>query len=241
MVYQVIVMACFNRYAGLMPVPHLLMTCLVLALFVLPVSAADAEIDTYLGDTVTISGVSYVSDRVYLFLTGPGLPDNGVTLTDTSQKAEDGKFTIVDAGSDQSWSFRWDTSRISQAIDPGVYLVYVTTEPVDKAHLGGTDTYKTLDVWLKDPHTSGVSVSAGASYTLNPEKHSSSSSDVPTFVFTSAPTTPAPVPTNAVTTVATAVPTTAPTKAPSLPAIPLLAVLVCGALCIMRHRNQKEA
>jgi len=233
-------MASSNRYTGILPAPYLLMTCLLLVLLILPVSAADAELETYMGDTVTISGVSYVTDRVYLFLTGPGLPDNGVTLTDTSQRADQGKFTIVDAGSDQSWAFRWDTSRVSTSIDPGVYIVYITTEPVDKAHLGGTETYRTLEVWLKDPHTSKVSVSAGSSYTLNPEKHSSSSSQEPSLVFTSATTAPAPVPTTAVTAVATAVPTTAPTKAALLPATPLLGVLVCVALVTMRIGKEKE-
>jgi len=238
-------MACYNRYAGLLPVAHLLMICLCLVPLVMPVSAADAEIEAYLGDMVTISGASYISDRIYLFFTGPGLPANGVTLTDTSQRADQGQFTTVDVGSDQSWSMRWDTSRISSSIDPGTYTVYATTEPVDKAHLGGSGTYKTVEVWLKDPHTSKVSVSYGASYTLNPEKHSSSSNEVPTLVFPSATPTPSPLPATAMMTVPAALPMTAtpaPTKAALVPVTPLLAVLACMALSlvIMRNRTNKE-
>jgi hypothetical protein len=234
---RVYIMADYHGYAGLRPVALLFLICLYLVLLIMPVSAADAEIEAYLGDTVTISGASYISDRIYLFFTGPGLPANGVTLTDTSQRADQGQFTIVDVGSDQSWSMRWDTSRISTSIDPGTYTVYATTEPVDKAHLGGTSTYKTLEVWLKDPHTSRVSISSGVSYTLNPEKLSSKPTVVPTFVFTSA--TPSPPPETVMTTVTTDLPTTAtaaPTKAALLPVTSLLAVLVCMALVLLRNR-----
>jgi len=236
-------MADYHRHAGLLPIALLFLICLYPVLLIMPVSAADAEIEAYLGDTVTISGVSYISDRIYLFFTGPGLPANGVTLTDTSQRADRGKFTIVDVGSDQVWSMRWDTSRISSSIDPGTYIVYATTEPVDKAHLGGTSTYKTLEVWLKDPHTSKVSISSGTSYTLNPEKHSSSSNEVPTFVFLSVIPTPSPLPSTVMTVVTTALPTTAtavPTKAALLPVTSLLAVLVFLALVIMRSGAKKE-
>jgi hypothetical protein len=228
---RVYIMADYHRYAGLRPVALLFLICLYLVLLIMPVSAADAEIEAYLGDTVTISGASYISDRIYLFFTGPGLPASGVTLTDTSQRADQGQFTIVDVGSDQSWSMRWDTSRISTSIDPGTYTVYATTEPVDKAHLGGTSTYKTLEVWLKDPHTSKVSISAGASYTLNPEKLSSAVTR--TIVFTSLPTTM----TTAIPTAPAAIATTATTKSGLFPISSLLALLVCMALVLLRNRT----
>jgi len=233
-------MADYQRYAGLLPVALLFLICLYPVLLIMPVSAADTEIEAYLGDTVTISGASYISDRIYLFFTGPGLPANGVTLTDTSQRADQGQFTIVDVGSDQLWSMRWDTSRISSSIEPGTYIVYATTEPVDKAHLGGTSTYKTLEVWLKDPHTSKVSISGGTSYTLNPERHSSSSNEVPTLVFPSAAPTPSPLPATVMMTVTTAPQTnatTAPAKTALLPVTSLLAVLVCMAIVILRNRT----
>jgi hypothetical protein len=227
-------MADYQRYAGLLPVALLFLICLYPVLLIMPVSAADTEIEAYLGDTVTISGASYISDRIYLFFTGPGLPANGVTLTDTSQRADQGQFTIVDVGSDQLWSMRWDTSRISSSIEPGTYIVYATTEPVDKAHLGGTSTYKTLEVWIQDPHTSKVSISGGTSYTLNPERHSST--EIRTPVFTSLPAT-------VTTTVTTAPPAIAPTtttKTALLPVTSLLAVLACMALVILRNRTDNE-
>ena len=233
-------MADNHGYAGLLPVALFFLVCLYPVLFVMPVSAADVEIDAYMGDIVTISGVSYVSNTMYLFLTGPGLPQNGVMLTSPTKRADQGEFNIVDVGSDQTWSFRWDTNRVSSYLDPGTYTVYATSEPVDKAHLGGSGSYKTVDVWLKDSHTSKVSISGGASYTLNPEKLSSKSTVVPTLVFTSA--TPSPTPETVTTNVTPAPQTTAtpPTKTALLPVTSLLAVLVGVAFVILRNRTDKE-
>jgi hypothetical protein len=239
-VYEVHIMADYHGYAGLLPVALLFLVCLYPVLFIMPVSAADAEIDAYMGDTVTISGVSYISNTIYLFFTGPGLPENGVMLTNPTRRADQGEFNIVDVGSDQTWSMRWDTSRVSSFIEPGTYTVYATSEPVDKAHLGGSDTYKTLDVWLKDPHISKGSSSASASYTLNPEKLSSKSTVVPTLVFTSATPSPSPPPTTVTMTVTTAPQTnatTAPAKTALLPVTSLLAVLVCMAIVILQNRT----
>jgi hypothetical protein len=148
----------------------LIALCSVLGFVSSPVAAADLNIEADLGDTINLHGVSYVGDRVYLFMTGPGLPENGVMLTDVSQRADEGHFTLVDLNN-QEWSMKWNTARIQNEIDPGTYTVYVSNEPVDKAHLGGSNTYKTLAVFLKESTTERVSISSGTSYTLNPEEH----------------------------------------------------------------------
>jgi hypothetical protein len=105
--------------------------------FLIPgVLAADAYYTGYLGDVIDLHGYSYRGGDVYLFMTGPGLPANGVTLTDVNQRADQGHFTMIDVDSDYQWYFKWDTSRIWNEIDPGTYLVYVSTEPVDYSSLG---------------------------------------------------------------------------------------------------------
>ncbi len=124
--------------------------CLLSGLVIDTASAADAYYDGNLGDTIDLHGVSYTGTQVYLFMTGPNLPANGVTLTDITQRADQGHFTTIDLNSNQEWSFKWDTARIQQLIDPGTYTVYITTEPEDLSHLGGTSTYKTLSVYLQD-------------------------------------------------------------------------------------------
>jgi hypothetical protein len=217
-----------------LPVCTLALLC---AIFIcsLPVAAADANIEADLGDTLTLHGVSYTSSQVYLFLTGPGLPENGVTLNDVTQRADQGKFTTVDVDSDQKWSMRWNTARIENEIDPGTYTVYVTTEPVDKANLGGTSTYKTLEVFLKDSGISKVSVSTGTSYTLNPELHTSV--DAPAINLQTPSPVPTILPTTAAPVIITPVSLKATTKASVDPVTPLLAGLFCaGCLCLIRRK-----
>jgi hypothetical protein len=211
----------------------ILLACLLTAVMILPVAGADANIQAELGDTLNLHGDLYKGDRVYLFLTGPGLPENGVTLSDVTQRADQGKFTIVDVGSDQTWAMQWKTSRIENEINPGTYTVYVTNEPVDKAHLGGSSSYKTLEVFLTESTTSRGSSSGGTVYTLNPEEHVSVQS--PTLALVSPTPTPTPSPTATPTPIPSTLPPT--TKATLLPVTALLAVLLgMGAGITLKKR-----
>jgi hypothetical protein len=208
--------------------------CLIPGLLITAALGADASYEGYLGDTITLHGPSYVSKEVYLFMTGPGLPENGVTLTDTTQRADRGQFTMVDVDSNQQWSMTWKTSRIENQIDPGTYTVYVVTDPVDKSQIAG-HSYQTLSVYLKDPGTSQGSVSGGTSYSLNPEKHVETVTSPPT----AAPTVATPTP--AVTTMPTSpVPVSSATTTPkaSLSVIAVIAGIGMVGLfiCGMRHR-----
>jgi hypothetical protein len=215
-----------------------ILTCLILGILLCPVNAADESIEAYLGETLTLHGISYSSDRVYLFMTGPGLSENGVTLTNVYSRADQGHFTQVDVDSSQQWTLRWDTSKLEPDIDPGTYLVYVTTEPADKAHLGGTSTYKTLEVYFKDSGKSKVSVSSGTSYTLNPEMHTSryipqlnlaAPSPVP------APSTLSPTPVTSLTQSppSLSLPTT---KAPLLSTTLVAGIMCAGCLILLRRK-----
>ena len=187
------------------------LVCLSCCLLVTAAAGADVDMEGYLGQTFTLHGSSYVGNSVYLFMTGPGLPADGVTLTDTSLRADQGHFTVVDLDNNQEWTYIWKTSRIEPQIDPGTYLVYVTNEPADLSQLGGSSSYKTYSFFLKDAGNSKVSVDNGNTYTMNPEEHVSTPNPVPpvnltsmTPMVTSAP----PQETVPVTPVQTAVPTT---------------------------------
>ena len=48
--------------------------------FVTGIAAASPGIQTVMGDDVVLSGYSTSGPYVYLFLTGPNLPENGVAL-----------------------------------------------------------------------------------------------------------------------------------------------------------------
>jgi len=204
---------------------------------IIPVSAADYYIEAELGETINLHGVSYVGDRVYLFLTGPGLPENGVMLTDTSQRADQGHLTIVDLNSDQTWSMKWDTSRIKNQINTGTYFVYVSNEEADKSTLGGTSTYQILEVYFEESTTSRVSVNSGDSYMLYPEKRTPTPIKTivlasPTPTTTPEPTTEPPIMTTELTPLPSPVPTT---KAPLSPVLALLSVIAAASLLVLRQ------
>ncbi|WP_424028810.1 hypothetical protein [Methanoregula sp.] len=219
-----------------------LLVCLCACLVVTPVAAYgySTNFEGYLGDTIDLSGPSYNSQEVYLFLTGPGLPDDGVTLTDTSKRADQGQFTMVDVNSDQMWSMKWDTSRIEDNIDPGTYTVYVVNAPVDKSNLAG-HSYDTISVYLKDTGTRHQgSVSVGSSYTLHPGGLTDDTV-VPTTVITTAPPTSPPttiIPETAPTTLPTTVITSTPTqKSASLPWAALLCVAGIGLIRVFSRKD----
>ncbi len=190
----------------------------------------------YLGETIALHGEAYNSDEIYLFMTGPGLPENGVTLTDTSQRAEQGQFTTVDVDSNQQWSFKWDTSKLENQIDPGTYMVYAVNAPVDKSNLAG-HSYQSMRVDLKDGALSPDRVSSGTTYSVNLDYDDPVTTLVTTTVTTLPPTSP---PTTI--TVVTTVPTTAPTPTKKSPVLPCTAIagitLAVGLYFTFVARNQ---
>ncbi|MDD4136407.1 MAG: hypothetical protein PHT99_00740 [Methanoregula sp.] len=211
-----------------------LLVCLCIGVLITPVSGYgySEDYEGYLGEIIALKGESYNSDQVYLFMTGPNLPENGVTLTDMSMRADQGHFTTVDVDSNQQWAFKWDTSRIDNEIDPGTYTVYVVNAPVDKSDLTGY-SYQTLSVYLKDGSLSKDRVSVGANYTLRPGRLTDGT--VATTMTT--PSTAPPTTVVQETTVTTGIPTTVPTptkKSALLPVVAILATAIAGGICIVR-------
>ncbi|MEI8331354.1 MAG: hypothetical protein WCF90_06870 [Methanomicrobiales archaeon] len=144
-------------------------------MIILPVAVTDANIEAELGDTLNLHGVSYSGSKVYLSMTGPSLPRNNVTFSDVTQRDDKGKFTRIGLDSNQEWFYRRDTSRIMNEIKYGKYLVCVSNEPADKSQLGGTNTYKTLEIYFTEYTPLRVSYSgSGTTSTLTPEMHSRS-------------------------------------------------------------------
>lgn len=198
-----------------------------------PGIAADIDMEGYLGETITLRGYSYVGDSVYLFLTGPGLPENGVTLTNTDLRADRGQFTVVPLDDNQEWIYIWKTSRISDEIDPGTYMVYVTNRPLDKEHLGGTGSFRTIRIFLRDSGVSKVSIEAGKAYTLNPEEYNPTPYTGPSLNITSNITSNLPVitpPVPSITTSPTPVQTTATTRSGFSPVVAMAALACCAGL-----------
>ena len=109
-----------------------------------------AGIVAYTGDTVPLSGYSPTSNYVYLFLTGPNLPSNGVQLNDITKRADQGHFTQVPVDGDGHWSYKWGTNNVNGRLDAGTYTVWVVDSPADRSHLVNAE-YRTLSVSLGKP------------------------------------------------------------------------------------------
>jgi hypothetical protein len=130
----------------------------VIVLVGIPAQAAPTT-ETYIGDMVLLSGYSSGSDTVYLFLTGPNLPVDGVALNNINRPTGQGGFTAVDVNSDGSWSYKWYTGQTGGKLDAGAYTVWVVDRPVGRTNLGSAE-YSTIPVNLMRP---GISTSTSAS------------------------------------------------------------------------------
>ncbi|AGB03615.1 hypothetical protein [Methanoregula formicica] len=215
--------------------PLLLLTVLC-AVFLMPVASAygySEDYEGYLGETIALHGVSYSGDTIYLFMTGPGLPANGAPLTDPTKRADQGYNTMVGLASDQTWSYKWDTSKLEREIDPGTYLVYAVNAQADASSLAG-HSYQTLSVYLKDGALSKDRVSTGAKYTLN------LLDDDPTVLTTATtvPPTPPVIIAPETTAVTTSVPPAPAATKSSL--VPLLVITAIAAGCLYAHYRQNR-
>jgi len=118
---------------------------------------------TYLGNIVKLSGYSYAGDTVYLFLTGPNLPVNGVALDNINRLADQGGATQADVDADGHWSYDWNTGTVGGTLDAGAYTVWVADRRTDRSHLSTAD-YTTIAIGLSVPYlTAETSDGSGTS------------------------------------------------------------------------------
>ena len=82
----------------------------------------------YIGDEIKLTGTNTDSDNIFLFLTGQNLIENGIVLKDlpTKTAAKFGMNQKVAVKTDDTWEFKWDTSKI--ALDTGAYTIYATSK-----------------------------------------------------------------------------------------------------------------
>jgi hypothetical protein len=158
----------------------LLTTVFIVVLLCITGSAvASNGIQASLGEEVSIAGYSTSGPYVYLFLTGPNLPANGVALHDITKRADEGFFTRVSVDGDDRWSYTWHTGSPGGRLDEGTYTVWVVSGPNDRSRLALAD-YRTISVTLRKPFVTvdtpvqpgGMdlhSVPDGASVTVNGE------------------------------------------------------------------------
>ncbi len=113
----------------------------------------------YLGEKIRLNGTSLAkSDNIFLFLTGPHLNPFGVKLDNIPINAisdNSGTFTVANVAEDNTWSYEWDTSGITDIRESGNYLIYVVSEPKNKNDLS-VGKYATVSVILKNPFIAAV-------------------------------------------------------------------------------------
>lgn len=134
--------------------------------------AAAVPREAAIGDDVPLSGTAIGADRVYLFMTGPGVPPDGSRMDSSISPVITGEpdtFTQVDVSQD-TWNYTWRTGRVSGGLAEGKYTVYAATMPVARSALAGVP-YSSTDIVLYRPVTTGrivvQSTPAGAQVSLN--------------------------------------------------------------------------
>jgi hypothetical protein len=116
--------------------------------------AAAQAVSVPIGNTLMLSGSAPGADTVYLYLTGPNLPPNGVKLDDISVPVITGvpsTFVQVPVGTDGTWEYSWNTRTSGGLLDVGTYTVYVVTTPTGRTDLSGRDSYAVIAVTLTRP------------------------------------------------------------------------------------------
>jgi hypothetical protein len=126
------------------------LSLIAILIFLCGSSLAAGSMQVAQGDIVPLSGYASGSQSVYLFLTGPNLPANGVQLDDITKQADQGYFTRIDVDSNDHWSYKWNTAGVGGHLDEGTYTVWVASGPNDRAHLAQAD-YSTISVTLTRP------------------------------------------------------------------------------------------
>jgi hypothetical protein len=134
---------------SLVSIKGLSFVCILLALVVCSGYVGAADINEKIGDRINLKGSAVGADSIYLFVTGPGLPSDGVRL-DTMQipviTGDPGSFTVTDVTND-NWAYTWNTARQGFVLKEGIYTVYAVKQPVGKTDVKNA-VYGTITVSL---------------------------------------------------------------------------------------------
>lgn len=112
----------------------------LLLLAALPLCAAAASISAVQGEEIPLRGTSSGSTVVYLFLTGPNLPEEGISLSGGGPVVTgvSGSFTRVEVNTDGTWAYNWRTGSLGRVLSEGNYLIYIAQEPRSRSDLNDT-------------------------------------------------------------------------------------------------------
>jgi hypothetical protein len=123
--------------------------CLLMVVVVFFGHSSAADINEKIGNRVDLKGSAVSADSVYLFVTGPGLPSDGVRLDLMQVPVVTGdpeSFTVTDVSNDR-WAYSWNTARQGFSLKEGIYTVYAAKKPVGKSSVSSA-VYGTISVSL---------------------------------------------------------------------------------------------
>ncbi|HJK00994.1 MAG TPA: MEMAR_RS02690 family S-layer glycoprotein [Methanocorpusculum sp.] len=124
----------------------------------------------FIGDEIRLTGTNTDSSTVYLFITGPNLATNGLSLkslgTTTIEPAKNNTVPIS-VNTDNTWEYKWNTA--NSGLDTGAYTIYATSILTNgkssdwdtgkngeiAAKLSDSE-YATISINLKQPFLSAV-------------------------------------------------------------------------------------
>ena len=135
---------------------HIIFLFLFLLLFTPGYASAESRNAT-IGDTIPLSGTAPGGDLIYLFMTGPGVPQYGSRMDSSVSPVITGDpdtFTQVPVEGDR-WNYSWQTGRVSGGLAPGLYTVYASTVPAAADALSGIP-YSSTEIFLSQPVTTGT-------------------------------------------------------------------------------------
>jgi hypothetical protein len=113
----------------------ILIPVLILVSLVAPATAA--PINAVFGEDIPLGGMAPGSTFIYLFLTGPNLPNGGISLAGGTPVTTGvpASFTRVVVQTDDTWSYTWRTGSTGRILDQGTYTIYAVDEPLSRPDL----------------------------------------------------------------------------------------------------------
>ncbi|UUX93403.1 hypothetical protein [Methanoplanus endosymbiosus] len=104
-----------------------------------------------IGDIVKFkgkAGAGMNTAPVYLFITGPDLPESGTTLEGDVRHARIPHHQIYSGGAE--WDYSWDTGLVVGGLDEGIYKIHVTTLSDNEKALS-SGNYAVTEIEITDP------------------------------------------------------------------------------------------
>ncbi|MDR0981322.1 MAG: hypothetical protein LBL85_06085 [Methanocalculaceae archaeon] len=89
--------------------------------------SASGDGSYYIGEEIKLTGTNTDSTDVFLFITGPNLASDGLTLKSVGSRNIEAQrnFNPVSVNTDNTWEYKWTTENCG--LDTGAYTVYATS------------------------------------------------------------------------------------------------------------------